>query len=130
MLDSWFRQYFTFNGRISRLSFWLRQLLFWPLLYVFLVLVSLVFGTHLKSNFIAEDISLTGDIIISVVVLIILWSATCAGIQRWHDRNRSGWWYWVGLIPLIGNFYALGECGFRRGTIGPNRFGPDPLARG
>jgi uncharacterized membrane protein YhaH (DUF805 family) len=45
-----------------------------------------------------------------------------AGTRRLHDRNRSGWWQLIVLVPLIGFivliFWFIGE-----GTPGPNRYG-------
>ncbi len=73
------------------------------------------------------DIQPSGKIILSVIVVVYFWSAMCSQIQRLHDRNKSGWWFWIGVIPVIGEIYLLAESGFRRGTEGPNRFGPDPL---
>ena len=43
--------------------------------------------------------------------------------KRWHDRNKSGLWNLISLIPLV-NFWMLIELGFLKGTDGPNRFGP------
>ena len=49
-------------------------------------------------------------------------------IRRMHDLNKSGWWFLIGFIPLIGWIIMLvWLCS--RGTIGDNRFGPDPLAQ-
>ena len=48
-------------------------------------------------------------------------------VKRWHDRDKSGWFVLVNFIPFIGTIWALVELGFLRGTMGPNRFGPDPL---
>jgi uncharacterized membrane protein YhaH (DUF805 family) len=74
-------------------------------------------------------------------------------VKRLHDRNRSGWWLIVLVygpwltgfalgafrdphsIPLILADYTtrllglwgLVELGILRGTVGTNRFGPDPL---
>ncbi|WP_417430347.1 DUF805 domain-containing protein [Kiloniella sp.] len=44
-------------------------------------------------------------------------------IKRWHDRDKSGWWTLIIFVPIIGSFWVLIECGFLRGTAGPNRFG-------
>ena len=44
-------------------------------------------------------------------------------VKRWHDRNKSGWWVLIGLIPLIGGIWALIETGFLAGDDGENRFG-------
>jgi uncharacterized membrane protein YhaH (DUF805 family) len=32
------------------------------------------------------------------------------------------------FVPVIGGLWYLIECGFLRGTPGPNAYGPDPLA--
>ena len=45
-------------------------------------------------------------------------------IKRFHDRDKSGWWVLIGLIPIIGAIWLLIELGFLKGTDGPNRFGP------
>jgi uncharacterized membrane protein YhaH (DUF805 family) len=46
-------------------------------------------------------------------------------IQRLHDLDLRGWWLLLSLLPLAG--YALGTgLQLVQGTVGPNRFGPDP----
>ncbi|HHB81462.1 MAG TPA: DUF805 domain-containing protein, partial [Aliiroseovarius sp.] len=47
-------------------------------------------------------------------------------VRRLHDTDRSGWWYWIVLVPLIG-FILLIVWFASKGTTGDNRFGPDPL---
>ena len=39
-----------------------------------------------------------------------------------------GWWVLIGLIPIVGFWWVLIECGFLQGDDGPNEYGPDPLA--
>ncbi|TJX50878.1 MAG: DUF805 domain-containing protein, partial [Mesorhizobium sp.] len=48
--------------------------------------------------------------------------------KRWHDRNKSGWWTLIGLIPIIGGIWLLVELGILEGTRGANQYGSDPLA--
>ena len=36
-------------------------------------------------------------------------------------------WILVHFIPIVGNLYGIYCCGFKRGTVGPNRYGDDPL---
>ena len=47
-------------------------------------------------------------------------------IKRFHDRDKSGWWMLIVLIPIVGAIWLLVELGFLPGTPGPNRFGPPP----
>ncbi|MBF0560714.1 MAG: DUF805 domain-containing protein [Alphaproteobacteria bacterium] len=56
------------------------------------------------------------------------WMGLCVTIKRYHDRNKSGWWILIQLVPLVGPIWYLIDVGFLRGTSGDNRFGPDPLA--
>ena len=47
-------------------------------------------------------------------------------VRRLHDTDRSGWWYWIALIPLIGAILLIvWFCS--RGTEGANRYGADTL---
>ena len=50
-----------------------------------------------------------------------------AGVKRCHDRDRSGWFVFIVLIPLVGTLWYLIEIGFLRGTFGSNKYGADPL---
>jgi uncharacterized membrane protein YhaH (DUF805 family) len=53
-------------------------------------------------------------------------------IRRLHDRDMSGWWllgYVVAsIIPFLNIIAAIAMLVimFLPGTVGPNRFGPDP----
>ena len=49
-------------------------------------------------------------------------------VRRLHDTNRSGWWLWASFIPLIGTIWIL-ILFCLDGTVGRNRFGPDPKRR-
>ncbi len=44
-------------------------------------------------------------------------------VKRYHDRNKSGWWAWLVLIPVIGWLWQLVELGFFAGTPKANRYG-------
>lgn len=48
-------------------------------------------------------------------------------VKRLHDLDRSGFHFWLLLIPFY-NLYLAALLLFAKGTSGPNRFGPDPLA--
>ena len=50
-------------------------------------------------------------------------------IKRLHDMDRPGTHYWMLLIPFY-NIYLGLLLLFKKGVSGPNRFGPDPLAKG
>jgi uncharacterized membrane protein YhaH (DUF805 family) len=62
-----------------------------------------------------------------ILVLILLWPSLAIQIKRFHDRDKSGWWVLLNLIPIIGPIWLFIELGFLPGTPGPNRFG-NPLS--
>lgn len=68
-----------------------------------------------------------GGVISGIVALALLYPSLAVGVKRWHDRDKSGWWMLILLIPLIGAIWYLIACGILKGTDGPNRYGPDPL---
>ena len=57
-----------------------------------------------------------------IFALLSLIPAIIVHIKRFHDRDKSGWWLLIVLIPIIGAIWLLIELGFLKGTSGPNRF--------
>ena len=102
----------TYEGRINRQRYWA------------FVLV------YLAGAIIAGIIdSVLGSSVISLLFLLAaLYPSTCVNIKRWHDRDKSGWWILIGLVPFIGWIWSLVECGFLKGSDGANQYGADPLA--
>lgn len=49
------------------------------------------------------------------------------GVRRLHDRGLSGWWMLICLVPYLGGL-ALFVLYCLPGTVGDNKFGPDPYA--
>ncbi len=61
-----------------------------------------------------------------VLLPLAYWLIIAAYVKRFHDRDKSAWWLLVGFVPVLGPIWLLIELGFLRGTIGANRYGPDP----
>ena len=110
------RLFFSLRGRLSRKQFWL---------YGVLALLGLAMLAHALLG-IARVRAPTADLIVN---LLLVWPALAVSVKRWHDRDRSGWWVLLNLLPVIGWLWALIDNGFLRGTAGRNRFGDDPLAQ-
>lgn len=62
-----------------------------------------------------------------IVSLAFFLPGIAVAIRRLHDVDRSGYWFLLILLPVIG-WVILFIWACTRGTRGPNRFGPDPLA--
>ncbi|MDD9974389.1 MAG: DUF805 domain-containing protein [Candidatus Poribacteria bacterium] len=119
---------FSFKGRINRAKYWLIQLLAHvTILSLFILGLSTVESSN--EPLIGSDTDVGRVVIFILFSIIFTWINLAIQIKRWHDRDRSGWWIFIQLIPLIGAIWAFVELGCLRGTYGRNRFGPDPLER-
>jgi uncharacterized membrane protein YhaH (DUF805 family) len=107
--------YLTAQGRANRRQFWLWLVVPATVISLVLLLIDTFLGTYNPKT----GIGLL-DGIFTVVAII---PAILVYIKRLHDRDKSGWWLLVGLIPVIGPIYLLIQMGFLKGTEGPNRFG-------
>ena len=67
------------------------------------------------------------SIVLLLFGILVTWISIAVGIKRFHDRNKSGVWVLIIFVPVIGSLWYLIECGFLKGTTGPNNYGPDPL---
>ncbi len=126
-----FGQWFSFQGRIRRKTWWLAYVL--PLVALSIVAsiidLSLGFVTVSEDAAPADGFSVSAQGIgpFSLLALIpSIWGGLAGQVKRWHDRDKVGWWVLINFIPLVGPIWALVETGFLSGTPGPNRFGPDP----
>ncbi len=132
----------SFHGRIGRKTFWIAM---------GLVTVAEIFG-----HFVAEQIQ--GDRLNAIVDLAFTYPEFAIAAKRGHDRNLPIWLIgiffgagalldlltvagWAGTdaapsklsLAIAIPFTVLGiglliELGFRRGTPGPNQYGPEPVA--
>lgn len=109
--------YFSAKGRANRKQLWLWLMLPVFAMYIVLVILDAALGTQFHPRGGLGLFSLIGP-------LIILFPLIVVQIKRFHDRDKSGWWVLIALVPLIGPLWLLIELGFLEGTPGPNRFGP------
>jgi uncharacterized membrane protein YhaH (DUF805 family) len=130
-----------FHGRIGRQRFWVGMIV--------LTAVELLF------HFVAEQIQ--GERLSAIVDLAFTYPEFAVALKRAHDRDLPIWLLWIffgagavlDLLTVLGvagtnetpsmlslaivvpfgvfGLALLVELGFRRGTVGPNQNGPDPL---
>ena len=115
---------FSFQGRLNRAPFWLVHL---GILVAEIVLLSVLgAGAAIMSgNYEAAAGSMGGlsSVVLGVFFLAVFWISLAISVKRWHDRNKSAWWLLIVLVPVVGSLWYFIECGFLRGTIGPNNYG-------
>ena len=111
-----FSNYATFKGRARRSEYWYFALFNFIVNMGFNMLAS-VFGDNLLGTII---IGLSGLYGLAVMIpsLAVSW-------RRLHDIGKSGGWYFIVLVPLVGGIlYLIWTC--RDSQSGDNRFGPNP----
>ena len=144
--------YTSVDGRINRAKYWLGAII------LGIISVVVTYGSiYAAGGSVVEPDSRTRMITL-VVQLVFLYPSTALMVKRLHDRNRPGYFAAFMLVPLIlkGATDVMGltgdpldqnaldyvflaiivivaiwffvELGCLRGTVGPNRYGPDPLA--
>jgi uncharacterized membrane protein YhaH (DUF805 family) len=110
-ISSGFSNYVNFSDRACRSEYW-----FWILFIIVAEIVTSII-----------DFAIGLGVVTALFGLATVLPNIAVAIRRLHDLDRTGWWIFLGLIPLIGAIILLiWFC--TRGTDGPNRFGPDPLA--
>ncbi len=107
-VSSGFSNYVNFSGRAIRSEYW-----YWIL---FIILGDIVTSII--------DWAIGTQVTTSLFGLATLLPNIAVAIRRLHDLDRTGWWILLSLIPIVGWIILLiWYC--TRGTVGPNRFGPD-----
>lgn len=111
--------YFSLQGRVSRSTYWLKYFVPYMAVYFVMMFLDILMGSFSET---------TGmGLFTGIFSLLAIYPAIAVGVKRCHDRDRSGWFLLVGLIPLV-NIWVLIELGFLKGTTGDNQYGGDPLA--
>ncbi len=113
--------WFSFDGRINRSIYWR-----WYYLPPVAIMIVVSFLDPLLGTVYMISPEIPIGIISVAVSFLTLWPAIAAGAKRCHDRNRSGWFQLLYLVPIV-FFWPIVEIYFLRGTRGANRFGPDLL---
>jgi uncharacterized membrane protein YhaH (DUF805 family) len=118
---------FGFQGRTNRAKFWLVALA----IFVVEAIIFAILGANVATSADPQQALANMGPVTSIVLLLfgiaVTWISIAVGIKRFHDRNKSGVWILIIFVPLIGGLWYLIECGFLRGTPGPNDYGSDPL---
>jgi len=106
-----FQRYFDFTGRSTRAEHW-----WWVLFNVLCYVVVAV---------IAGALGGTSVPFIMFFFLLTLVPSFSVLVRRLHDTNKSGWWLFLQLVPIIGPIAML-VFTVQETYTGTNQYGPDP----
>ena len=92
----WFKKVikntFNYQGRARRKEYW-----YYILVASIIILIS----------FTLDGILDTPDTLSGLAGFILFFPSLAVTIRRLHDIGRSGWWYLISAIPLIGSLILL-----------------------
>lgn len=114
-------RFLSTKGRINRKIFILYAISF-ILFCLFLIIPTLLIVISTTDETIV-DISAS---IVSILIELALLPSLFLGIKRLHDLDKSAVWIVLYVIPLINILFFIYLC-LRRGSIGDNKYGKDPL---
>ena len=104
-----FQKFFIFTNRASRSEYW------WFILFY------TIFATI--PTFVSNENVMVFGYIMSLLLFI---PGIAVTVRRLHDINKSGWFIFISLIPVLGSIIVL-VMTIEKGTLGKNRFGEYPL---
>ena len=112
-----FSKYVDFSGRARRAEYWWFALFNVIVLAILSAIQAALFHSPMGNVGILTGIYQLGTLLPSLGV----------GVRRLHDVGRSGWWWLIAFIPIVGLLVLL-YWAVSKGTDGPNEYGPDPVA--
>lgn len=119
---SWYlkvlKNYAVFEGRARRREYWMFTL----------VNFFMAIGATIVDNILGTTIGdLPYGLFYFLYALAVFIPGLAVLVRRLHDTDRSGWWVFIALVPLIGGIWLL-VLTVLEGTRGSNQYGADPKA--
>lgn len=113
---------FSMRGRIGRREYAVVSLVIGLISYAFAFAIGFVSAVS------------DGDVHNAGVLGLAVGLAGCVlqgfvSVRRLHDLGRSGWHFWLFLVPFYGIYFSLVLC-FTRGSTSDNEYGPAPGRHG
>tara|TARA_Y100000588_G_C13774336_1_gene719573 strand:+ start:142 stop:513 length:372 start_codon:yes stop_codon:yes gene_type:complete len=117
---SWYlealKKYAVFSGRARRKEYW-----FFALFNTIISFVLAIIDASVGSFSAEMEIGFLGGI----YALAILLPSIAVTVRRLHDTDRSGWWFFIVFVPLVGVIVLLVFM-LLDSHAGENRFGSNP----
>ena len=119
---NWFlkciRQYADFKGRARRTEYWM-----------FTLVCSIIsYGLQIIAPFCGDaQLIISGFLMIFGLVLLV--PSFAVAVRRLHDVGKSGWFYLIVFIPIIGMIWLF-VIFCTDSKYGENKWGPNPKGLG
>lgn len=110
------RNYGNFSGRATRSEYW-----YFALFNIIFAIVAMTLDNVLG---IAIESIGYGPIYIVYTILVLI-PGIAVGVRRLHDVGKSGWFFFIILIPIVGAIWLL-VLFVTESQQGENEYGPNP----
>jgi uncharacterized membrane protein YhaH (DUF805 family) len=110
------KKYAVFDGRAGQKEYW------WFSFFSFIIILILSVIDILTGTF---NVNVGLGLLGGIYTLAVLTPGIAVSVRRLHDTDRSGWWFLINGIPLIGVIVFLVFTA-QDGTPGDNQYGSNP----
>ena len=101
--DKWIKDQCKFKGKATRKEYWHFRL--WRFIVFVIWFATMLYLTECHNEKEILMLSITGVYsLFYILTLVPLWSIS---VRRLHDIGKSGWWYFLTFIPIIGVIILL-----------------------
>lgn len=114
-MKSGFKNSFSLSGRASRSEYW-----FWVLGGLIWQFTMMIGGIILGFM----EVPILPTLMILSIFLLVPGSITLV-VRRLHDLGKSGWFWFVALVPVVGGLYLI-YLFVQEGDMGENMYGSVP----
>ncbi len=113
-------KYAVFHGRATRSEFW-----FFALFFVLIIIALEIVGGIIAAVSHSQAVMMTLNVVVGLYVLAMIVPAIAVAVRRLHDIGKSGWWYFIQLVPCVGSiWFIILLC--TDSQPGENAYGPNP----
>jgi uncharacterized membrane protein YhaH (DUF805 family) len=118
------KNYVGFSGRARRKEYWMFALFNLIFIAVAAILDNIL-GTTFKIGAEAHSVSLPYGYLYVLYALAVFIPGVAVGFRRLHDVGKSGWFFLIALIPIVGAIWLL-VLFCQDSNVGENIYGTNP----
>jgi uncharacterized membrane protein YhaH (DUF805 family) len=102
---------FSFDGRLARKPFWVNGIAIpTAVLFGYFQLSEWIIHQRPRENDALDGVIQAANVIVLCSLIAVFgWIWFAATTKRLHDRNMTGWYVWLFIVPYIGGYYAYDQ---------------------
>ena len=116
----------NFSGRARRKEYWMYTLIYIPILFL-AMFADNALGTTFQMEAMGQTVDVGYGWVYVITGLLHFFPSLSVVVRRLHDVGKSGWFYLIIFIPLVGFIWMLVLL-VSNGNVGENKYGADPKA--